>query len=60
MTRGENVADVMGVATTADVHGDLFGVAIAAPLTRIEPQLEAQAARLMAARDRLEALGGSL
>ncbi|MBO6783589.1 MAG: IclR family transcriptional regulator [Alphaproteobacteria bacterium] len=60
VTRGENVADVMGLATTADIHGDIFGVAIAAPLTRIEPHLEEQAARLLAARDRLEALGGSL
>ncbi len=60
VTRGENVADVMGLATTAEVHGDIFGVAVAGPLTRLGEQLAPQAARLLAARDRLEALGGSL
>lgn len=60
VTRGENVVDVMGVATTAEVYGDVFGVAIAAPLARMEADIETQAARLLAARDRLQALGQSL
>ncbi len=60
VTKGENVVDVMGIATTAEVYGDVFGVAIAAPLVRMEGDEELQAARLLAARDRLQALGSSL
>ena len=60
VTRGENVVDVMGLATTVEVFGDVFGVAIAAPLARMEAEETTQAARLLAVRDRLEALGGSL
>jgi IclR family transcriptional regulator, acetate operon repressor len=60
VTRGENVVDVMGLATTVQVFGDVFGIAIAAPLARMEPEENTQAARLLAARDRLEALGGIL
>lgn len=60
VTKGENVVDVMGIATTAEVYGDVFGIAIAAPLARMEGDEELQAARLLAARDRLQALGSSL
>lgn len=60
VTRGENVADVMGLATTAEVHGDVFGVAVAGPLTRLGDMLDVQATRLMAARRKLESLGARL
>jgi DNA-binding IclR family transcriptional regulator len=59
ITRGENVVDVMGLATTAEVYGDVFGIGIAAPLARMENDVEVQAARLMSARAQLQALGGS-
>ncbi len=59
ITRGENVVDVMGLATTAEVYGDVFGIGIAAPLARMENDVEVQAARLMSARVQLQALGGS-
>jgi len=57
VTHGENVADVMGLASTAEVHGDVFGIAVAGPLTRLGAMLDAQATRLMAARRKLESLG---
>jgi IclR family acetate operon transcriptional repressor len=57
ITRGENVVDVMGLATTAEIFGDVFGIAIAAPLSRMESDVSTQSSRLLAARDRLEALG---
>ncbi len=60
VTRGENVADVMGLATTAEVYGDVFGVAIAGPLTRLGDMLDIQATRLLAARKKLESLGARL
>ena len=59
VTRGENVVDVMGLATTAKVYGDVFGIGIAAPLARMGDDVETQAARLLSARTRLQALGGS-
>mgnify|MGYP002819271032 CR=1 FL=1 len=60
VTRGENVVDVMGMATTADVYGETFGVAVAGPLARMEAGEEALAGELLAAKARLEALGGTI
>jgi IclR family acetate operon transcriptional repressor len=60
VTRGENVVDVMGLATTADVYGETMGVAIAGPLVRMEAGEADLAATLLAAKARLEALGESL
>ena len=60
VTRGENVVDVMGLATTADVYGEIMGIAIAGPLVRMEAGETKLAAQLLAAKDRLEALGGSI
>ena len=36
LTRGENVADVMGVAMPVVVEGDLFGMCVAGPMHRME------------------------
>jgi IclR family acetate operon transcriptional repressor len=57
VTRGENVVDVMGIATTADVYGDVLGIAIAGPLARMEAVEADHGAKLRAARDELESLG---
>jgi IclR family acetate operon transcriptional repressor len=58
VTRGENVVDVMGIAATADVFGDVLGVAVAGPLARMEAEETAHAERLRGACEALEALGG--
>ena len=58
VTRGENVVDVMGLATTADVYGETMGIAIAGPLARMAAGEDDLAAMLLAARTRLETLGG--
>ena len=60
VTRGENVVDVMGMATTANVYGEVFGIAVAGPLARMEAGEAALAEALLAAKARLEALGGSI
>ncbi|MEL0012800.1 MAG: IclR family transcriptional regulator, partial [Alphaproteobacteria bacterium] len=60
VTHGENVADVMGLASTVEVHGDVFGIAVAGPLMRLGAMLDEQATRLMAARRKLESLGARL
>lgn len=57
VTRGENVVDVMGIATTADVFGDVLGIAVAGPLSRMEAAEVSHAEKLRAAGDSLEALG---
>lgn len=59
VTRGENVVDVMGLATNADVYGEAMGIAIAGPLVRMEAGETELAAQLLAAKARLEALGDS-
>ena len=60
VTRGENVLDVMGMATTANVYGEAFGIAVAGPLVRMQAGEAALAEALLAAKARLEALGGSI
>jgi IclR family transcriptional regulator, acetate operon repressor len=47
VTRGENVIDVMAVATGVALKGDTFGVAIAGPLHRMEPALARHAELLL-------------
>lgn len=39
ITRGENVIDVMAMASSMALKGEVFGVAIAGPLHRMEPAL---------------------
>ena len=46
VTRGENVADVMAVAVPVRLAGTTFGVAIAGPLHRMEPNESRMAAKL--------------
>jgi len=53
VTRGENVVDVMAVAAGFDVAGEMFGIAIAGPFTRMEPMLARHAGQLRAAIQRL-------
>ncbi|HSC96690.1 MAG TPA: IclR family transcriptional regulator [Burkholderiales bacterium] len=47
-TRGENVADVMALAAPVNVGGDTVAVALAGPIHRMEPKVDAQAKRLVA------------
>ncbi len=53
VTRGENVADVMAVARSFSLDGEIFGIAIAGPLHRMEPTLARHAEQLRAAMQRL-------
>jgi len=59
ITHGENVADVMAIAITAMVNGEVLGVALAGPLSRMEAEEAAHTAHLLAARGALEDLGGT-
>jgi DNA-binding IclR family transcriptional regulator len=52
VTRGENVADVMAVASSFSLAGEVFGIAIAGPLQRMEPLLARHAEQLRAAIQR--------
>ena len=52
VTRGENVADVMAVAGSFSLAGEVFGIAIAGPLQRMEPMLARHAEQLRAAIQR--------
>lgn len=47
ITRGENVADVMAVASTVKFGGDVYGVAVAGPMHRMTGDVELQQQRLM-------------
>jgi len=46
ITRGENVADVMGVASTVRFGGDVYGIAVAGPMHRMAEQVESHQRRL--------------
>lgn len=59
ITHGENVADVMAMAITATVDGEVLGVALAGPLSRMESNEAGYTRNLLAARTALEALGGA-
>ena len=59
ITRGENVVDVMAIAITAEVTGEVLGVAVAGPLARMEVDEASHTAHLLATREALEALGGA-
>lgn len=59
ITRGENVADVMAIAITALVNGEVLGIAVAGPLSRMEAGEAGYTAHLLAARATLEALGSA-
>ena len=45
--RGENVMDVMGVAAPVYVAGEVFAIAVAGPMVRLEPKLHAHAKQLV-------------
>ena len=45
--RGDNIFDVMGVAAPIAVAGETFAVAVAGPLTRMEPKIRAHAKQLV-------------
>ena len=47
ITRGENVADVMAVATTVKFGGDIYGIAVAGPMHRMAEEVGSQQQRLM-------------
>lgn len=56
VTRGENVADVMGIAIARSVGDEPYGIAVAGPVNRLAAHIEALAAALAnagAALDRL-------
>ena len=49
VTAGENVADVMAVAATVRLDGDVYGIAIAGPIHRMDDNLTRHVSRLRAA-----------
>jgi len=49
VTTGENVADVMAVATTVRLGGDVYGIAIAGPVHRMTDNLAGHVSALKAA-----------
>jgi IclR family transcriptional regulator, acetate operon repressor len=49
VTTGENVVDVMAVATTVRLGGDSYGIAIAGPVHRMENDLAGHVSALTAA-----------
>ena len=53
VTRGENVVDVMAVAGSLVLDNEVFGIAIAGPLHRMEPALTRHAELLLAAVRRI-------
>ncbi|MGQ0525197.1 MAG: IclR family transcriptional regulator [Betaproteobacteria bacterium] len=53
VTRGENVIDVMAVASSVALASDVFGIAIAGPLHRMEPGLARHAQLLVATMKRI-------
>nr|ACF98190.1 putative transcriptional regulator [uncultured bacterium 1114] len=55
VTRGENVADVMGIAMPLKVGSDLFGICIAGPLYRMAVEFLQHVPRLKTAIAELEA-----
>jgi IclR family transcriptional regulator, acetate operon repressor len=58
VTRGENVIDVMAVAGGLALANDVFGIAVAGPLHRMEPALARHAELLLAAVRRASRGGG--
>jgi IclR family acetate operon transcriptional repressor len=53
VTRGENVIDVMAMAVPLALEGDVFGIAIAGPLHRMEPAAARHAELLRSAVSRI-------
>lgn len=47
ITRGENVVDVMAVASTVKFGGDVYGIAVAGPMHRMAEQVDLQRSRLI-------------
>lgn len=58
VTRGENVADVMGMAAPTTPGGQALAVALAGPVQRMEDSFDAHAERLRQAARELSGLGG--
>lgn len=58
VTRGENVADVMAIAATAVVNGEVLGIAVAGPLARMEAAEPSHTAALLQTCADLDALAG--
>jgi IclR family transcriptional regulator, acetate operon repressor len=57
VTRGENVADVMGIAAPATPGGQTLAVALAGPIERMDRSFDAHAERLRMAARKLSGLG---
>lgn len=57
VTRGENVPEVMGIAVPLRLAGELFGLALGGPVTRMEPRLAQHVEALTQCARRLGELG---
>lgn len=48
LVRGENVADVMGIAVSLPIGGDSFTITVAGPIHRMDPKVDSHARELLA------------
>lgn len=60
ITRGENVSEVMALSMARSVGDELYGIAIAGPISRIEANKEALVTELMKARDWMDRIDAEL
>jgi DNA-binding IclR family transcriptional regulator len=57
VTRGESVPDVMAIARTCQMDGELFAIAVAGPMHRLEPKLGSVGEALIRATSEIADLG---
>ena len=60
ITRGENVPDVMAISICRTVGDEPYGIAVAGPISRLEPRSDAVVAALLAAGDALDRIDAEL
>ncbi len=53
VTRGENVPDVMGLAVLAALGSEPYAIAVAGPITRMEPRMEAHHQKMLELKDQI-------
>jgi DNA-binding IclR family transcriptional regulator len=57
VTRGENIPDVMAIARTCEIDGEMLAIAVAGPMHRLEPKIGAVGEALTNATAAVAALG---
>jgi DNA-binding IclR family transcriptional regulator len=57
VTRGENIPDVMAIARTCEMDGEMLAIAVAGPIHRLEPKVGTIGEALINATAAAAALG---